>query len=195
MTYDFLRNGDNKLNEGASGDLLRHVESTLGIPVPRVWKEFLAFSNGAVLSDEIRLFPARWDPAKYDSEDEDDDPEEDLISANQDQDELQGLNEDVLIIGRYFNSDLFCYRRGDAGKDDPPIYFFNHEEVELEKDSDNALEFLHKYNVCLRPENIRKEKRALFLKQALAVIEVLLIVAGILALVTGLAWLFAFEKH
>ena len=42
MTYDFLRNGDNKLNEGASGDLLRHVESALGIPVPRAWKEFLA---------------------------------------------------------------------------------------------------------------------------------------------------------
>ena len=195
MTYDFLRNGDNKLNEGASGDLLRHVESALGIPVPRVWKEFLAFSNGAVLSDEIRLFPARWDPAKYDSEDEDDDPEEDLISTNLDPDELPDLDEKVLIIGRYCDSDLFCYLRSDAGKDDPPIYFFNHEEVELEKDSDNALEFLHKYNVCLRPENIRKEKRALFLKQALAVIEVLLIVAGILALVTGLAWLFVFEKH
>ena len=104
-------------------------------------------------------------------------------------------DEDVLIIGRYFDSDLFCYRRADAGKDDPPVYFFNHEEIELEKDSDNALEFLRKYNVRLRPENIRKEKRALFLKQTLAVIEVLLIVAGILALVTGLAWLFAFEKH
>ena len=193
MTYDFLRNGDNKLKEGASGDLLRHVESALGIPVPRVWKEFLAFSNGAVLSDEIRLFPARRDPVPYDPED--DDPEEDLISANQDQDEVQGLDEDVLIIGRYFDSDLFCYRREDTGKDDPPVYFFNHEEIELEQDSDHALEFLRKYNVRLRPENIRKEKRALFLKQTLAVIEVLLIVAGILALVTGLAWLFAFEKH
>ena len=193
MTYDFLRNGDNKLKEGASGDLLRHVESTLGIPIPRAWKEFLAFSNGAVLSDEVRLFPARRDPAPYDPED--DDPEEDLISANQDQDELQGLDEDVLIIGRYFDSDLFCYLRSDAGKDDPPVYFFNHEEVELEKDSDNALKFLRKYNVRLRPENIRKEKRALFLKQALAVIELLLIVAGILALVTGFAWLLVFKKH
>lgn len=102
------------------------------------------------------------------------------------------MDEDVLIIGRYFDSDLFCYRREDTGKDDPPVYFFNHEEIELEKDSDNALEFLRKYNVRLRPENIRKEKRALFLKQALAVVEVLLIVAGILALVTGLAWLFVF---
>ena len=193
MTYDFLKNDDNKLCEGASEDLLRHVESTLGMPIPRAWKEFLAFSNGAVLSDEIRLFPALRDPGPYDPED--DAPEEDLISANQDQDELQGLDEDVLIIGRYFDSDLFCYRREDAGKDDPPVYFFNHEEIELEKDSDNALEFLRKYNVRFRPESIRKEKRALFLKQALAVIEVLLIVAGILALVTGLAWLLAFEKH
>ena len=193
MTYDFLKNNDNKLCEGASEDLLRHVESTLGIPIPRAWKEFLAFSNGAVLSDEVRLFPAWRGPVPYDPED--DDPKKDLISANQDQDELQGLDEDVLIIGRFFDSDLFCYRREDAGKDDPPVYFFNHEEIELEKDSDNALEFLRKYNVRLRPENIRKEKRALFLKQTLAVIELLLIVAGILALVTGLAWLFVFEKH
>ena len=195
MIYDFLRNGDNKLKEGASGDLLRHVESALGIPVPRVWKEFLAFSNGAVLSDEIRLFPARREPANYDSEDEDDDPEEDLISTNLDPDELPDLDEKVLIIGRYCDSDLFCYLRSDAGKDDPPIYFFNHEECELEKDSDNALDFLRKYNVRFRPESIRKEKRALFLKQALAVIEVLLIVAGILAVVVGLAWLLAFEKY
>ena len=195
MTYDFLRNGDNKLKEGASGDLLRHVESALGIPVPRVWKEFLAFSNGAVLSDEIRLFPARREPANYDSEDEDDDPEEDLISANLDPDELPDLDEKVLIIGRYCDSDLFCYLRSDAGKDDPPIYFFNHEECKLEKDSDNALDFLRKYNVRFRPENIRKEKRALFLRQAFAVIEVLLIVAGILALVSGLAWLLVFKEH
>lgn len=193
MTYDFLRNGDNKLNEGASGDLLRHVESALGIPVPRVWKEFLAFSNGAVLSDEIRLFPARREPAKYDPED--DEPEEDLISANLDPDELQGLDEKVLIIGRYCDSDLFCYLRADAGKDDPPIYFFNRGECELEKDSDNTLGFLRKYNVRFRPENLRKEKRALFLRQALAVIEVLLIVAGILAVVVGLAWLLVFKGH
>lgn len=190
MTYDFLKTDDNKLCEGASEDLLKYLESTLGIPIPCAWKKFLTFSNGAVLSDEVRLFPARRDPAPYDPED--DDPEEDLISANQDQDELQGLDEDVLIIGRYFDSDLFCYRRKDTGKDDPPIYFFNHEEIELEKDSDNALEFLRKYNVRLRSKNIRKEKRALFLKQALAVVEVLLIVVSILALVTGLAWLFVF---
>ena len=193
MIYDFLRNGDNKLNEGVSEDLLRHVESALGIPVPRAWKEFLAFSNGAVLSDEIRLFPARREPAKYDPED--DEPEEDLISANLDPDELQGLDEKVLIIGRYCDSDLFCYLRADAGKDDPPIYFFNRGECELEKDSDNTLGFLRKYNVRFRPENLRKEKRALFLRQALAVIEVLLIVAGILALVTGLAWLLVFKGH
>ena len=192
MTYDFLRNGDNKLNEGASGDLLRHVESALGIPVPRAWKEFLAFSNGAVLSDEIRLFPVRRKLAPNNQED---DPEEDLISANLDQEELQGMAEKVLIIGRYCDDDLFCYRGEDAGKDDPPIYFFNHEECTLEKDSDNALVFLRKYNVRFRPESIRKEKRALFLKQALAVIEVLLIVAGILALVTGLAWLLVFKGH
>ena len=192
MTYDFLKNNDNKLCKGASEDLLKYVESTLGIPIPRAWKDFLTFSNGAVLSDEVRLFPARRDPVPYDPEDED--PEEDLISTNLDPDELPDLDEKVLIIGRYCDSDLFCYLRSDAGKDDPPIYFFNHEECELEKDSDNALEFLRKYNVRFRPENIRKEKRALFLKQALAVIEVLLIVAGILALVTGLAWLFVFEK-
>ena len=189
MTYDFLKNDDNKLNEGASPDLLRHMESVLGTPVPRAWKEFLTFSNGAVLSNEILLFPARRDPAPNDAQ------EEDLISANLDPDELQGLDEKVLIIGRYCDGDLFCYLREDAGKDDPPIYFFNHEECELEKDSDNALEFLRKYNVRFRPESIRKEKRALFLKQALAVIEVLLIVAGILAVVVGLAWLLAFEKH
>ena len=132
MTYDFLRNGDNKLKEGASGDLLRHVESTLGTPIPRAWKEFLAFSNGAVLSDEIRLFPARQDPAPDALED--DEPEEDLISANLDPDELQGLDEKVLIVGRYCDEDFFCYLRKDAGKDDPPIYFFNHEEFALEKD-------------------------------------------------------------
>lgn len=193
MTYDFLKKDDNKLNEGVSEDLLRHVESTLGVPVPRAWKDFLRFSNGAVLSDEIRLFPARREPTPC--KPEDDDPEEDLISANLDPDELQDLDEKVLIIGRYCDSDLFCYLWADAGKDDPPIYFFNHEECELEKDSDNALDFLRKYNVRFRPENIRKEKRALFLKQALAVIEVLLIVAGILALVTGLAWLLVFKGH
>ena len=193
MTYDFLRNDDNKLNEGVSGDLLRHVESALGIPVPRAWKEFLAFSNGAVLSDEIHLFPARREPAPHTPEDAD--PEEDLISVNLDPDELLDLDEKILIIGRYCDSDLFCYLRADAGKDDPPIYFFNREECELEKDSDNALDFLRKYNVRFRPENIRKEKRALFLRQAFAVIEVLLIVAGILALVSGLAWLLVFKEH
>ena len=192
MTYDFLRNDDNKLNEGASGDLLRHVESALGIPVPRAWREFLTFSNGAVLSDEIHLFPARRESAPHAPEN--DEPEEDLISANLAPDELQGLDEKVLIIGRYCDSDLFCYLQADAGKNDPPIYFFNHEERELERDSDSALEFLRKYNVRFRPENLRKEKRALFLKQALAVIEVLLIAAGILALVVGFAWL-VFEKH
>lgn len=192
MKYDFLKTDDNRLNEGASEDLLRHVESTLGVPIPRAWKEFLAFSNGAVISTEIRLFPARMEPVP--GSPEEDAHEEDLISANQDQDELLYLKEDV-IIGRYFDSDLFCYLRKDAGKDDPPIYFFDHEEVELKKDSDNALDFLRKYNVRLRPENIRKEKRALILKQALAVVKLLLIVAGILALVTGLAWLFVFEKH
>ena len=193
MAYDFLKNDKNRLNEGASEVLLRHVESALGIPVPRVWKEFLTFSNGAILSDEIRLFPARHAPAP--PVPEDDEPEEDLISWNLDPDELQGLDEKVLIIGRYCDSDFFCYLREDAGKDDPPIYFFNHEEFALEKDSDNALDFLRKYNVRFRPENIRKGKRALFLKQTLAVIELLLIVAGILALVTGLAWLFLFGKH
>lgn len=193
MAYDFLKNDKNRLNEGASEELLLHVESTLGIPLPRAWKEFLTFSNGAVLSDEIRLFPARHAPAPHAPED--DEPEEDLISWNLDPDELQGLDEKVLIVGRYCDEDFFCYLRKDAGKDDPPIYFFNHEEFALEKDSDNALEFLRKYNVRFRPENIRKEKRALFLKQTLAVIELLLIVAGILALVTGLAWLFLFGKH
>ena len=193
MTYDFLKKDDNKLNEGVSEDLLRHVESTLGVPVPRAWKDFLRFSNGAVLSDEIRLFPARREPTPC--KPEDDDPEEDLISANLDPDELQDLDEKVLIVGRYCDSDLFCYLQADAGKDDPPVYFFNSEECELEKDSDNALGFLRKYNVRFRPEIIRKEKRALFLKQALAVIEVLLIVAGILALVTGLTWLLVFKGH
>ena len=193
MTYDFLKNDDNRLCEGASEELLRYVESTLGIPVPHAWKEFLTFSNGAVLSDEIHLFPARREPAP--NTPEDDAPEEDLISANPDPDELPGLDEKVLIIGRYCDSDLFCYLREDAGKNDPPIYFFDHEECALEKDSKNALDFLRKYNVRFRPENIRKEKRALFLKQALAVIELLLIVAGILVLVSGLAWLFLFEKH
>ena len=193
MTYEFLKNDDNRLNEGASEDLLRHVESTLSIPLPHAWKEFLTFSNGAVLSDEIRLFSARREPASHDPED--DEPGEDLISWNLDPDELQGLAEKVLIIGRYCDDDFVCYLRKDAEKDDPPIYFFNHEECALEKDSDNALNFLRKYNVRFRPENIRKEKRALFLKQALAVIELLLIVAGILALVSGLAWLFLFEKH
>ena len=193
MTYDFLKNDKNRLNEGVSEELLRHVESTLGIPLPRAWKEFLTFSNGAVLSDEIRLFPARHTPAPHAPED--DEPEEDLISWNLDPDELQGLDEKVLIVGRYCDEDFFCYLRKDAGKDDPPIYFFNHEECVLEKDSDNALDFLRKYNVRFRAGNIRKEKRALFLKQALAVIELLLIVAGILALVTGLAWLFLFGKH
>ena len=189
MTYDFLKNDDNRLNEGASGDLLRHVESALGIPVPRAWKEFLAFSNGAVLSDEIRLFPARRAPAP------DDEPEEDLISANLDPDELQGMDEKVLIIGKYCDSDLFCYLREDTGKDDPPIYFFNHEECELEKDSENALDFLRKCSVRFRSETIRKEKRALLFRQTLAVMKLLLIVADILALVSGLAWLFLFKKH
>ncbi len=193
MTYDFLKNDGNKLNEGASGELLQHVESALGIPVPRVWKEFLAFSNGAVLSDEIRLFPARRNPAPDGPED--DEPEEDLISANLDPDGLQGLDEKVLIIGRYCDDDLFCYLRKDTGKDDPPIYFFNHEECELEKDSDNVLDFLRKCSVRFRPETIRKEKRALLFRQTLAVLEVLLIVAGILAFVVGLAWLFLFRKH
>ncbi len=193
MTYDFLKNDENTLNEGVSEELLRHVESTLGIPLPRAWKEFLAFSNGAVLSNEIRLFPARREPAP--DAPEDDEPEDDLISWNLDPGELQGLDEKVLIVGRYCDDDFFCYLRKDAGKDDPPIYFFNHEECELEKDSENALGFLRKYNVRFRPETVRKEKRALFLKQAFAVIELLLIVAGILALVSGLAWLFLFEKH
>ena len=193
MTYDFLKNDDNQLNGGASGDLLRHVESALGVLSPRAWKEFLAFSNGAVLSDEVRLFPARRASAL--DAPEDDEPEEDLISANLDPDELQGLDEKVLIIGRYCDSDFFCYLREDAGKDDPPIYFFNHEECELEKDSDHALDFLRKCSVRFRPETIRKEKRALFLKQALAVIKLLLIVVGILALVTGLAWLLLFKGH
>ena len=193
MTYDFLKNDDNRLNEGASGRLLRHVESTLGTPIPRAWKEFLAFSNGAVLSDEIRLFPARQDPAPHDPED--DEPEEDLISWNLDPAELQGLDEKVLIVGRYCDSDLFCYLRSDAGKDDPPVYFFNHEECELEKDSENALDFLRKCSVRFRQETIRKEKRALLFRQTLAVIKLLLIVAGILALVSGLAWLFLFKNH
>jgi hypothetical protein len=193
MTYDFLRNGDNKLNEGVSEDLLRHVESALGVPVPRAWQDFLRFSNGAVLSDEIRLFPARRDPAP--DAPEDDEPEEDLISANLDPDELHGLDEKVLVIGRYCDSDLFCYLRADAGKDDPPIYFFNHEECELEKDSENALDFLRKCSVRFRSETIRKEKRALLFRQTLAVIKLLLIVAGILALVTGLAWLLLFKGH
>ena len=189
MTYDFLKNDDNKLFEGASPDLLRHVESVLCTPVPRAWKEFLTFSNGAVLSNEIRLFPVRREPAP------DDDPEEDLISANLDPEELQDLDEKVLIIGRYCDRDFFCYLREDAGKDDPPIYFFNHEDCELEKDSDNALGFLRKYNVRFRLETIRKEKRALLFRQTLAVIEVLLIVAGILALVSGFAWFFIFRKN
>ena len=193
MTYDFLKNDDNKLNGGASGDLLRHVESALGVLIPRAWKEFLAFSNGAVLSDEVRLFPAGRASAL--DAPEDDEPEEDLISANLDPDELQGLDEKVLIIGRYCDSDFFCYLREDAGKDDPPIYFFNHEECELEKDSENALGFLRKCSVRFRQETIRKEKRALLFRQTLAVIKLLLIVAGILALVTGLAWLFLFKKH
>ena len=193
MIYDFLENDDNKLNEGASEQLLRHVESTLGIPLPRAWKEFLTFSNGAVLSNEIRLFPARRELAP--DAPEDDEPEEDLISANLEPDELQGLDEKVLIIGRYCDSDLFCYLREDAGKDDPPIYFFNHEDCGLEKDSDDALDFLRKNNVRFRPETIRKGKRNLLFRQTLAVIKLLLILACILAVVSGLAWLFLFEKH
>ena len=193
MTYEFLKNDDNRLNEGASEDLLRHVESTLSIPLPHAWKEFLTFSNGAVLSDEIRLFSARREPALHDPED--DEPGEDLISWNLDPDELQGFAEKVLIIGRYCDDDFVCYLRKDAGKDDPPIYFFNHEECELEKDSDHALGFLRKYNVRFRPENIRKENRALLFRQTLAVIELLLILACILALVSGLAWILIFRKN
>ncbi len=187
MRYDFLKNDDNRLNEGASEDLLRHVETTLGVPLPRAWKEFLAFSNGAVLSNEIRLFPTRCDP-------EEDNPEEDLISANQDQNELLYLKEEVIIIGRYFDNDLFCYRREDTGKDDPPIYLFDHEEVELEKDAENVMEFLNRYNGFLRPENRRKQKRALLFDQTFAVLKSLLIVAGILTLVTGLAWIILWKK-
>ena len=121
MTYEFLKNDDNRLNEGASEDLLRHVESTLSIPLPHAWKEFLTFSNGAVLSDEIRLFSARRELAPHAPED--DEPGEDLISWNLDPDELQGLAEKVLIIGRYCDDDFVCYLRKDTGKDDPPIYF------------------------------------------------------------------------
>ncbi len=205
MPYDFLKTDDNRLNEGASEDLLRHVETTLGLPLPRAWKEFLAFSNGAVISTEIRLFPARMEPVPGNPEE--DAHEEDLISANQDQDELLYLKEDVIIIGRYFDSDLFCYLRKDAGKDDPPIYFFDHEEVELEKDADNVLEFLNYYNGFLRPKNRRKRKlleivatcgallicAALFLH--IGPLKLFLIVAGFIVILTGLTWLIRTSNH
>lgn len=189
MKYDFLKTDDNRLNGGASEDLLRHVETTLGTPIPRAWKEFLAFSNGAVISTEIRLFPARMETAPG-SPEKDDAPEEDLSLGDLDREDFPGLDRDVLVIGRYCDSDYFCYLREDAGKDDPPIYLYDHEEWdELTKVADNALDFLTQYNGFFLPGNLRKRKRAADRKQLFSIAMLLLAVAGTMAFVTAILWI------
>ena len=192
--YDFLKNDDNRLNEGASEDLLRHVETTLGLPLPRAWKEFLAFSNGAVISTEIRLFPARMEPVPG-SPEKDDAPEEDLFLGDLDREDFPGLDRDVLVIGQYCDSDYFCYLREDAGKDDPPIYFLDDEEVVLSKDADNALAFLTRYNGYFLPENLRKMKRAADMKQLFYIAMLILAVAGTLAFVAAILWIADLVLH
>ncbi len=188
MLYDFLKNDDNELNGGASEDLLRRVETTLGMPIPRAWKEFLSFSNGAVISTEIRLFPARMKPASRGHE-EDDAPDEDLILGDFDREDFPGLDRDVLVIGRICDSDYFCYLREDAGKDDPPVYMFDDEVFELSKVADNALEFLTRYNGYFLPENLRKMKRAEDRRQLFYIAILILTVAGTVAFVAAILWL------
>lgn len=136
MNFDFLRNEKNKLSAGASSESVQHVEKSLGISLPRAIKEFLSFSDGALIAEKAIFFSAKPDPQNH----------EDLLSFNN-KDTVQQF----FRIGR-FSSDEFGYLHDDLANEDPAIFVLDHETEEFHKEAENIAEFLKKYNDFVPPK-------------------------------------------
>ena len=136
MNFDFLKNEKNKLLAGASSESIQQVEKSLGISLPRAIRDFLSFSDGALIAENVIFFSAKSDTQNH----------EDLLSFN---------NEDTVQqffrIGR-FSSDEFGYLHDDLANEDPAIFVLDHETEEFHKEAENMVEFLKKYNDFVPPK-------------------------------------------
>ena len=136
MQFDFLKNEKNTLFAGASSDSLKQVEKTLGISLPHALRDFLTFSDGALIAENVILFSAKPDPQNH----------EDLLSFNN-KDTVQQF----FRIGR-FSSDEFGYLHDSLTNEDPAIFVLDHETEEFHKEAENISEFLEKYNNYVPPK-------------------------------------------
>lgn len=130
MNFDFIDRKKSKLNGGASPESILKVEKKLGISLPRAIREFLRFSDGALIDKRAIFFSAKDDLQTH----------EDLLSFNNSE-----TVKEFLRIGR-FSEDEFGYRCEDLQDDDPAVYVLDHETEEFHKEADNLVEFLKKYN-------------------------------------------------
>lgn len=136
MQFDFLKNGINTLFGGASSEAMQHAEIVLGISLPRAIREFLSFSDGALIAEKVILFSAKVDMQNH----------EDLLSFNN-----RETVQCFLRIGR-FSADEFGYLYSDLFNDDPVVYVLDHETGKYHKEADNLLELLQKYNDSQPPK-------------------------------------------
>lgn len=136
MKFDFLKNEKNTLSAGASSESLQQVEKSLDISLPRALREFLSFSDGALIGENVIFFSAKTDSQNH----------EDLLSFNN-KDTVQQF----FRIGR-FSADEFGYRHDDLQNEDPAIFVLDHETEEFHKEAENIAEFLKKYNDFVPPK-------------------------------------------
>ena len=136
MNFDFLKTEKNKLFAGASPESIQQVEKSLDVSLPCAIKEFLTFSDGALIADNVIFFSTKPDPQNH----------EDLLSFNN-KDTVQRF----CRIGR-FSSDEFGYLHDDLANEDPAIFVLDHETEEFHKEAENIVEFLKKYNDFVPPK-------------------------------------------
>ena len=130
MQYDFLKNEKNTLSDGASSEAIHNSEIILGISLPRAIKEFLSFSDGALIANKVILFSIKDDLQNH----------EDILSFNNSETVQQFFR-----IGR-FSADEFGYLHDDLVNEDPVVYVLDHETGEYRKEADNLLNLLRRYN-------------------------------------------------
>ena len=137
-----LRKSRNQLYAGASFMQIEFTERSLGVMLPRVLKDFLFFSNGAILSKEICIYSTRQEKTVSHNN---------LDNMELDIECLAGRK--VLVFGQYYDEDMFCYICEDLTKDDPVIFLFDHESNTLRKDVDCFSDFIRKYSDFSPPGN------------------------------------------
>jgi hypothetical protein len=119
---------------GATAEAVAQVERALGVELPSVYKEFLAFADGGVIGNFG--FYSVGDGV---------DPAERLIPAHQ----RGGPDCPIVAIGRDASDD-FGFLRTELSAGSPAIHFLSHETWETVKAAPSFFEFLRRI-AALKP--------------------------------------------